>query len=85
MARPSPLCLLDEVDAALDKPNVERFKKLLLEFRDTTQFLIISHNISTLKIADALYGVSMEDDGVSTALSIDVNEIERSKKKYEIN
>ena len=85
MARPSPLCLLDEVDAALDKPNVERFKKLLLEFRDTTQFLVISHNISTLKVADSLYGVSMEEDGVSAALSIDINEIERNQKKYELS
>jgi len=84
MVRPSPFCLLDEIDAALDKPNVERFKKLLLEFRETTQFLIISHNIATLKAADALYGVSMEEDGVSTALSIDINEAERNKKKYEL-
>jgi len=56
----------------------------LLEFRDTTQFLIISHNIATLKAADALYGVSMEEDGVSTALSIDINELERNRKKYEL-
>jgi chromosome segregation protein len=84
MVHPSPFCLLDEIDAALDKPNIERFKKLLLEFRDTTQFLIISHNIATLKAADALYGISMEEDGVSTALSIDINELERNRKKYEL-
>ncbi len=84
MVKPSPFCLLDEIDAALDGPNVERFKKMLLEFRETTQFLIISHNINTLKVADALYGISMEEDGVSTALSLDVNELEKLKKKYEV-
>jgi chromosome segregation protein len=84
MVHPSPFCLLDEIDAALDKPNIERFKKLLAEFRDTTQFLIISHNIATLKVADALYGISVEENGVSTALSIDIGELERNKKQYDL-
>jgi chromosome segregation protein len=84
MVRPSPFCLLDEIDAALDGPNIERFKKLLLEFRESTQFLIISHNINTLKAVDALYGISMEDEGVTTAISLNVNELERLKKKYEV-
>lgn len=82
MVRPSPFCLLDEIDAALDGPNIGRFKKLLLEFRDTTQFLMISHNINTLKVADALYGISMEEDGVSTAVSVNIGELEKNKKKY---
>lgn len=84
MVKPSPFCLLDEIDAALDGPNVERFKKMLLEFKETTQFLMISHNINTLKVADALYGISMEEDGVTTAISLDINELEKHKTKYKV-
>lgn len=84
MVKPSPFCLLDEIDAALDGPNIERFKKMLLEFKETTQFLMISHNINTLKVADALYGISMEEDGVTTALSLDINELEKLKNKYKV-
>ncbi|MCK4906088.1 MAG: AAA family ATPase [Spirochaetes bacterium] len=84
MVKPSPFCLLDEIDAALDGPNIGRFRKLIDEFKDTTQFLMISHNINTLKSADAIYGISMEEDGVSTAISIDINEIENQKKKYKL-
>jgi len=82
MVKPSPFCILDEIDAALDGPNVERFKKLLMEFSNTTQFLMISHNINTLKSANAIYGVSMEEDGVSTAISLDMKQLEKLKKKY---
>lgn len=82
MVKPSPFCLLDEIDAALDVPNIERFKRLIHEFRDTTQFLMISHNINTLKVADAIYGISMEEEGVTTTISLDINELERNKKKY---
>lgn len=82
MVKPSPFCLLDEIDAALDLPNIERFKKLINEFRGTTQFLMISHNINTLKVADAIYGISMEEAGVTTAISLDLNELEKNRKKY---
>ncbi len=84
MVKPSPFCLLDEIDAALDNPNIERFKKLLVEFRQTTQFLMITHNINTLKSVDAMYGISMDEDGVTTALSLDISELEKNKNKYKV-
>ncbi len=82
MVKPSPYCLLDEIDAALDGPNVSMFKHLLRDFREITQFLVISHNINTLKVMDAIYGIYMETDGVSSALSLDINELEKNKTKY---
>lgn len=68
--RPTPFCLLDEVDAALDEPNVERFIGLLRELAATTQTLIITHNPRTMEAADILYGVTMEEPGVSKLVSM---------------
>lgn len=68
--RPSPFCLLDEVDAALDEPNVERFIGLLGELATTTQTIIITHNPRTMEAADILYGVTMEEPGVSRLVSV---------------
>jgi chromosome segregation protein len=67
--RPAPLALLDEVDAPLDEANVVRFTSLLKHYGQKTQFLIISHNKRTMEIADTLYGVTMEEHGVSKILS----------------
>ena len=67
--RPAPLALLDEVDAPLDEANVLRFTSLLKHYAQKTQFLIISHNKRTMEIADTLYGVTMEEHGVSKILS----------------
>ena len=69
-ARPSPFALMDEVDAALDESNIDRFLGLLREFTDDSQFIIITHNKRTMAEADALYGVSMPDPGVSQPMSI---------------
>ncbi len=71
MVRPSPFCMLDEADAALDDANIERFVNMLKEFGTRTQFLIISHNKRTMEAADAIYGVTMEEKGVSQLVSID--------------
>ena len=69
-ARPSPFCLLDEVDAPLDDSNVERFVSLLKEMSQTSQFLVVSHNKRTMEAANILYGVTMEEEGVSKVISV---------------
>lgn len=67
---PTPFCLLDEVDAALDETNVGRFREALAGLTDQTQFLVVTHNRGTIEIADTIYGVSMGDDGASRVLSL---------------
>ncbi len=69
-SRPSPFCLLDEVDAALDEANNERFNHLVAEFVDTSQFLVISHSKRTMSMANVLYGVTMQEPGVSKRISV---------------
>ena len=71
MVKPSPFCMLDEADAALDDANIERFVALLREFQNKTQFLIVSHNKRTMEAADVIYGVTMEEKGISQLISID--------------
>lgn len=75
---PSPFCILDEVDAALDEANVVRFREALLGLTGATQFIIITHNRGTVEVADTLYGISMADDGTSRVLSLRVEEIDES-------
>jgi len=69
-ARPSPFCILDEVDAPLDEANIDRFTALIREFLDQSQFVMISHNKRTISIADVLYGVTMQEPGVSRKVSV---------------
>jgi chromosome segregation protein len=68
--RPSPFCVLDEVDAPLDDANVGRFTRLLQELRDETQFILITHNRKSMEAADLLYGVTMEEPGISKVLPL---------------
>jgi chromosome segregation protein len=66
----SPFCLLDEVDAALDDANVGRFARMVVEYAKNTQFIIITHNKLSMEVADLLYGVTMEEPGVSKLVSL---------------
>jgi chromosome segregation protein len=68
--RPSPFCLLDEVDAPLDEANVGRFVEMVREMTGRSQFIIITHSKVTMEGADALYGVTMEEPGVSKLVSV---------------
>ena len=76
--RPSPFCLLDEADAALDDKNVQRVAELLKEMAETVQFIMITHRKGAMEIADALYGITMED-GVSSLLSVKLENYEGEK------
>jgi chromosome segregation protein len=71
--RPSPFCLLDEIDAPLDDANIGRFVDMLQGMQDQTQFILITHNRKTMEIADRLYGVTMEEPGVSKLISVQLN------------
>ena len=71
--KPSPFCVLDEIDAPLDDANIGRFVELLKQMQDQTQFIIITHSRKTMEIADRLYGVTMEEPGVSKLISVRLN------------
>ncbi len=71
LIRPSPFCLLDEVDAPLDDANLARFNEMLRKLSDRTQFLVITHNKRSMEEADSLYGITMEEPGVSGVVSVE--------------
>lgn len=73
---PSPFCILDEVDAALDEANVVRFREALLELAQQTQFILVTHNRGTVEAADTLYGITMAEDGGSRVLSLRLEEVD---------
>jgi chromosome segregation protein len=82
LARPCPFYILDEIEAALDDVNISRFVSLVREYRDRTQFVIITHQKRTMEAADVLYGVTMGADGASRVVSARMaeEEIEREHK-----
>jgi len=70
LIKPTPFCLLDEVDAPLDEANVGRYNEMVREMSRTSQFIVITHNKRTMEVADALYGVTMEEPGISKTVSV---------------
>jgi chromosome segregation protein len=82
-AKPSPFCIFDEVDAPLDDANIQRFVRMLQVFKKDTQFIIITHNKRTMEAAEQLYGVTMEERGVSRVVSVDFAGIEKVMKNRE--
>ena len=74
MVKPSPFCILDEVDAPLDDVNIEKFTRVIRQFAKDTQFIIVTHNKLTMQSADYLYGVTMAEEGLSSLVSVDLSE-----------
>ena len=74
--RPTPFCILDEIDAALDDRNVERFSSYLRNLSQKTQFIVITHRRGTMEASDVLYGVTMQEQGISKLLRLDLNQME---------
>jgi len=72
--KPSPFCILDEVDAPLDDANIDRFIKIIRKFSEETQFIIVTHNKRTMEAADSMYGVTMAEQGISTIVNVKFND-----------
>jgi chromosome segregation protein len=78
--KPVPFCFLDEVDAALDEANLTRFTHYLQKFANQTQFIIITHRKHTMEGADVLYGITMQESGVSTLVSVKLEEYDQKRE-----
>ncbi len=74
LVKPSPFCILDEIDAPLDDANIDRFTRILHEFKKDTQFIVVTHNKRTMEAAETMYGVTMQEEGVSKLVAVQFNE-----------
>ena len=74
LLKPTPLCILDEADSALDEANTEKFARMIQELSQNTQFLVVTHNRYTMSIADYIYGITMEEAGISKVISMQLVE-----------
>jgi chromosome segregation protein len=82
-SKPSPFCILDEVDAALDEANIGRFTAVLREFLDRSQFIIITHSKRTMTVADVLYGITMQESGISKRVAVRFEDWQESEQRTE--
>ena len=80
-ANPTPFCIFDEIEAALDEVNVDRFGEYVRRYSENTQFVLITHRRGTMEIGDRLYGITMPERGISRAVPLDVSEIESKQKE----
>ena len=77
--RPTPFCVLDEIEAALDEPNVYRFADYVRRYSKKIQFILVTHRRGTMEAADLLYGVTMQERGISKLLSLNIDEVKDAK------
>ena len=82
---PAPFCVMDEIEAALDEVNVYRFASYLRVMNDKTQFILITHRRGTMEEADVLYGVTMQDEGVSKLLELRATEVASKLNMHDMN
>jgi chromosome segregation protein len=78
--KPSPFCVMDEVDAPLDESNVGRFGEVVREFAEKSQFIMVSHNKTMMEAADVLYGVAMQEPGVSRVMGVQLSDVNLDSK-----
>jgi chromosome segregation protein len=79
--KPSPFCILDEVDAPLDDANIDRYLRVIRDFSKNTQFIMVTHNKKSMAAADNLYGITMDEPGLSTLVSVRISEVDVSEEK----
>ena len=79
--RPAPFCIFDEIEAALDDVNVYRFADYLKKINDKTQFIVVTHRHGTMEAADRLYGVTMQQKGVSRLIELNIDELEQARQQ----